>query len=378
MQNIHQKLLTRPTFVEIRLDYIRHNFNIIKNQLKNQKILCVVKGNAYGHGIVEISKLYQQLGADYLAVAIPEEAVELRESGITIPILALSPIADKQIEVCINNNITITAPSDEKIIEVNKVAQKLNKTAKLHIKVDTGMGRIGVNWKRIKKYFSVIKSSKYCHFEGLFSHFALADEESQNNNIQIERFKKVIVDFKKVGIEFPLIHLANTGGIFFYPKSHFNMVRAGISLYGLFENRLLPPHIILKPAMAWKSEIMYFKFIEKGTGIGYGYRFIAKQDTRIVTVPVGHSDGYQRAIAPNGKVIINNHIYPIAGGICMDQLMVDIGIKGEAFKGDPVILVGQSKDHKISFYDLAKWSNTSIYELLAQISFRVPRIYLNK
>jgi len=377
MQNIHQKLLTRPTYVEIRMDYIRHNFHQIKNLLTGQKLLCVVKGNAYGHGIVEISKLFQELGADYLAVAIPEEAVELREAGIKIPILALSPIADKQIEVCINYDITITAPSDEKIIEINKTAKRLNKIAKLHIKVDTGMGRIGVNWQRVSKYFNVMKASNHCNFEGLFSHFALSDEDSPNNQIQIDRFKIVIADFKKAGFRFPLIHLANTGGIFFYPKSHFSMVRAGISLYGLFENRALPKSIKLEPALSWKSEIMYFKFIEKETGIGYGYRYIAKNDTRIVTVPVGHSDGYQRAIGPKGSVIINDHVYPIAGGVCMDQLMVDIGIDGEAYKGEEVILVGKSKNCEISFYDLAKWSNTSIYELLAQISYRVPRIYLN-
>jgi alanine racemase len=376
VKNIHQQLLTRPTFVEINTKNISHNYHEIKKQLNGQQILCVVKGNAYGHGIVEMAELFEKLGANYLAVAIPEEGVELRQAGITIPILALSPIANRQIEVCIDYDITITAPSDEKIIEVNKVAERLNKIAKIHIKVDTGMGRIGVNWKRVKKYFPVMKRSSHCNFEGLFSHFALSDEDHENNSIQIERFKIVINEFIEEGFHFPLIHLANSGGIFFYPESHFNMVRAGISLYGLFENRKLPKSVNLKPAMTWKSEIMYFKFVEKGSGIGYGYRYIAKNDTRIVTIPIGHSDGYQRALGPKGKVIINDSIYPIAGGICMDQMMVDIGIDGEAYKGDEVILMGKSKGHEITLYDLGKWSNTSIYELLSQISFRVPRIYI--
>ena len=377
MSNIHQQLLTRPTYIEVNTAHIKHNFYQIKKLLTGQKLLCVVKGNAYGHGIEEISKLFESLGADYLAVAIPEEGVQLREAGITIPILALSPIVDKQIAVCIEHRISITAASDEKLRQIDAVAQKLGQKAIVHLKVDTGMGRIGVNWKRVAKFFPVMKTCQYCEFEGIYSHFALSDEVHEANTIQIQRFKKVLAEFKAEGFTFPLVHLANTGGIFFHPESHFSMVRTGIALYGLFENRKVPDGVQLKPAMSWKSEVMYFKFVEKGTGIGYGYRYIAPEDTRIVTVPVGHSDGYQRAIGPQGKVIINDKIYPIAGGICMDQLMVDIGRHGEAYKGDAVILVGNSESHQISFYDLARWSRTSIYEIMAQISLRVPRIYNN-
>lgn len=379
MKDIHQELLTRPTFVEINMNNAEHNFKQIKNQLfGNQKICCVVKGNAYGHGITEMAKLFQNCGADYLAVAIPEEGVELRKSGISIPIIVLSAIVDRQISVCIDYDLTITAPSDEKLLTINSVAKKSEKIAKIHIKIDTGMGRIGVHWSRIRKFFVVMRTCNNCEFEGLYTHFARSDEDSENNTKQIERFNNVIAEFKNAGFEFPLIHMANSGGIFFHPESHFTMVRAGMILYGLFEGRPLPESINLKPVMSWKTEVVYFKFIETGTGIGYGHNYRAENNTRIVTLPVGYADGYQRAMGKNGRVILNDKIYPIAGNICMDQMMIDIGSDGEAYKTDEVILVGKSKNHAITFFDIAKWSGTSIYELMSQISYRVPRIYISK
>jgi alanine racemase len=376
MINIHQHLLTRPTFVEINTSKIRHNFNEVKKQLQGQKLLCVVKGNAYGHGSIIMSQLFQELGADYLAVAIPEEGVELRMNGITIPILVLSSISDKQIQVCIDYDLSITAPSDEKLILIDKVAQESKKIAKIHLKVDTGMGRIGVHYSRVEKFFPVMKDCTHCHFEGLYSHLAFSDEDTQMNQLQIERFSNVVDKFKEAGFSFPLTHLANSGGIFFHPQSHFSMVRAGMALYGLFEGIPLPDSVSLLPAMSWKTEVVYFKYAEKGTGIGYGHNYVAQNNTRIVTLPVGYADGYQRAMGPKGKVIIGDILYPIAGRICMDQMMIDIGRNGEAYKGDQVILVGSSNNQSISFFDIARWSDTSIYELLSQISYRVPRIYI--
>lgn len=374
MSNIHQELLTRPTFVEIDVKKIHHNFNEVKKITSGQKILCIVKGNAYGHGSIEMAQEFQKLGADYLGVAIPEEGVELRRAGITIPILVLSAISDRQISVCIEYDLTITAPSDDKLENINSTAMQMNKQAKVHIKVDTGMGRIGVNWERAEKFIPVMNQSKNIHFEGLYAHFAKSDEVSEFNDIQIERFDSVISMFKKHGYNFELVHHANSGGILFH-NSNYSMVRAGMILYGLFEGIQIPNDIHLKPVMTWKTEVVYFKYIEPGTGIGYGHRFVANKGTRIVTLPVGYADGYQRAMGVSGMVIINDNLYPIAGRVCMDQMMIDIGPNGEAYKGDEVILVGRSKHQEITFFDIARWSNTSIYELLSQISYRVPRLY---
>jgi alanine racemase len=378
MNSIHQELSTRPTFVEVDLENIRHNLATLRNYVGDTKVLCIVKGNAYGHGSVRMAQLFEELGVDYLGVAIPEEGVELRRAGITTPILVLSAIADRQIPVCIQYDLTITVPSDDRLKTIDDMAQAFKKKVRVHLKVDTGMGRIGVNYARVEKFFPVMRSSKHIIFEGLFSHFARADEDSDTNELQIKRFNEALASFNREGFDFEIKHLANSGGAIFHPSSRMDMVRLGMVLYGLFEGIDLPEDISLKPAMTWKTQVVYFKFLEKGEGVGYGHHYIAQEDTRIVTLPVGYADGYQRAMGPKGKVIINDHIYPIAGRICMDQMMVDIGIEGEAYKADEVILVGLSKSHNISFFDIATWSDTSIYELLCQISSRVPRHYLNE
>ena len=339
--------------------------------------MCVVKGNAYGHGSIAMGQLFQELGANYLAVAIPEEGGELRRSGVTIPILVLSAIADKQIPVCVEYDLTISVPSVEKLMAVNSYAQEHDIKVRVHIKIDTGMGRIGVHYARSEKFLDAMRACTHSIFEGIFSHFARSDEEHDFNNEQIKRFDTVIELFADAGFTFSHIHLANSGGIIYHPNARYTMVRAGMMLYGLFKGRVVPDTLTLRPVMTWKTEVVYFKFVEKGTGIGYNHRYIAKQDTRIVTLPVGYADGYQRAMGEYGKVIINDQLYPIAGTICMDQMMIDIGRYGEAYCGDEVILVGKSAHQNISFYDIADWSDTSIYELMSQISTRVPRIYLN-
>jgi alanine racemase len=377
MFNIHQELLTRPTFLEIDLDALRYNFHQVKKKISDKKLLCIVKGNAYGHGSEKMGLLFQELGADYLGVAIPEEGVELRRAGIHIPILVLSAIADKQISVCLDYDLTITAPSDERLLLIEKTAQEKGIRAKVHIKIDTGMGRIGVNWERALKLIEPIKNTRHIDFEGIYSHFARSDEYSDFTQIQIDRFSHVIHQFADHGITFAIKHIANSGGILFHTESHYDMVRAGMILYGLFEGRDHREIINLEPAMSWKTEVTYFKYVPEGTGIGYGHVYVAPHDTRIVTLPVGYADGYQRAMGPHGRVIINDTLYPIAGRICMDQMMVDIGSRGEAYKRDEVLLVGTSPTHSITFFDIAEWSHTSIYELLSQISYRVPRVYVD-
>jgi len=377
MTNIHQELLTRPTYLEIDMEALKHNYHQLRTLAGDSKMLCIVKGNAYGHGSIEMAKAFQLYGADYLGVAIPEEGIELRRAGVTIPILVLSAISDIQIPVCIQYDLTITAPSDEKLQMINDTAKVFGKKAKVHIKVDTGMGRIGVNWNRVEKFLPIMQQSEHVEYEGLFAHFAMADEESHFTNTQIERFDHVLDFFRNKGINFKHVHHANSGGLIFHPPSRYSMVRAGMALYGYFEGRALPDGLVLKPVMTWKTEVVYFKYIEPTTAIGYGHHFKTDSGTRIVTLPVGYADGYQRAMGTQGKVIIRDTMYPIAGRICMDQMMVDIGLDGTAYKGDEVILVGGSENYSISFYDIARWSNTSIYELMSQISYRVPRKYIN-
>ncbi|MFT5359682.1 MAG: alanine racemase [Candidatus Paceibacteria bacterium] len=377
MKDIHQILKTRPTYVEVDFDALRHNFNQIKDHVGDKKILCIVKGNGYGHGAVEVSRVYEKLGANYLGVAIAEEGVELREAGIKIPILVMGGLALNQIDLCIQRGLTITAPSDEKLLYINKTAGEMKKIAKVHLKVDTGMGRIGVNFARVNKFYKIMKECENCEFEGIYSHFAASDTDGDFTKTQIERFENVISKFEEEGFSFKIKHLANSAGLLNYPESRFDMVRPGIILYGLHEGFTIPEEIDLKPVMSWKTQVVYFKFLEKNTPISYGLLYKNSEDTHIVTIPVGYADGYQRSLSNGGHVTINDKKYPVVGRICMDQIMIDIGIDGEAYKGDEVILVGSSESQNITFYDLSRWGNTSVHELLAQISYRVPRIYLD-
>lgn len=377
MNTIHQQLLTRPTYVEVNMASLRHNFQVMKSLAADSKILCTVKGNAYGHGAVKVATLFQELGADYLGVALPEEGVELRKAGISIPILVLSAIADQQIRLCIEHNLSLTAPSFERVERINEVARELDSKAGIHIKIDTGMSRIGVHFSRVEKFFPILHKARHIELEGIYSHFSVADEDEEYSRTQLERFLSACKKFEDEGFAFALKHIANSAATMFYPESHLDMVRIGLALYGLSEGRLLPEEIVLKPALTWKTQVSYFKSIAKGTALGYGHRFVAREDTRIATLTVGYADGYQRAMGEKGSVIIRDHRYPIVGTVCMDQMMVNLRSDGEAYVGDTVILVGSSPSHSISLYDIARTSNTSVYELLCQISYRVRREYVD-
>lgn len=250
-------------------------------------------------------------------------------------------------------------------------------TARIHLKIDTGMSRIGVHFSRVEKFFPVLRESTSVEVEGIYSHFSVADEEGSYSTTQLERFLSACKKFEEEGFTFEIKHIANSAATMFYPDSHLDMVRTGLSLYGLSEGRPLPKGVVLQPALSWKTQVSYFKSTAQGTDIGYGHTYTAPEDTRVVTLTVGYADGYQRAMGEGGSVIIRDRRYPIVGKVCMDQMMIDLGKDGEAYVGDEVILVGSSPSHTISFSDIAQISNTSVYELLCQISYRVRREYVD-
>ena len=377
MNTIHQELLTRPTVVQIDMASLRHNFKTIKSLLPHSKILCIVKGNAYGHGAVAVARCLEDLNADYLGVALPEEGVELRQAGITLPILVLSAIAEQQIKLCIEHNLTLTAPSDDRVRMINHIAQQLNTTARIHINIDTGMSRIGVHYTRVEKFFPALRESPYVHLEGIYSHFSSSDEETEHNGIQLERFLGACEKFNNAGFNCGIKHMANSAATLSHKESHLEMVRVGLSLYGYYINQSLAEKNFLKPILSWKTKVSYFKSLARGTGIGYSQSYVTTEDTRIATLTVGYADGYQKAMGEGGSVIIRDRRYPIVGNICMDQMMIDLGINGEAYVDDEVLLVGSSQSHCISLYDLADLSGTSVYEVLCRISYRVRREYMD-
>ena len=274
MNTIHQELQTRPTYVEIDLDTLRSNMRSIQS-LSTSKIMWVVKANAYGHGAIEVAHCLQDAGADYLGVALPEEGAELREAGITIPILVLSAIADEQIHLCIKNDLTLTAPSDERVQRINEVADEMKTRARIHINVDTGMGRIGVHYSRVEKFFPAITKASSVDVEGIYSHFSSSEKNGKQTQIQLKRFLSVCRQFEEAGITFEIKHIANSAATVLNLDTHFDMVRVGLALYGFAEGYILPRGLPLKPVLSWKTQVSYFKSLSKGEGVGYGHSYIA-------------------------------------------------------------------------------------------------------
>ncbi|MCK9415361.1 MAG: alanine racemase [Candidatus Dojkabacteria bacterium] len=367
----------RPTRVEVNLKDLSHNLKSVREVVGNRKIMGIVKANAYGHGLVGISRHLEKENVDYLGVAFIEEAILLRNANIQTPILVLGGIDNHQIEMFLENDISITGSSIEKLEAISTEAKKLNKTAKVHLKVDTGMGRIGVQWDRVEPFLKEAFELPNIDIEGIFSHFASSSLDLDLTKKQLDRFNAALEALDKYADRKKLIiHLTDSGGIANNLKdSFFDMVRTGLSLYGYspiksFQNQL-------KPIMAFKTKVSYFKVLGKGSTVGYDNKYITKKMTRIVTLPVGYADGYARSLSNKGRVIIKGKEYPIAGRICMDQCMVDIGPKGDAYNGDDVLLWGSDCKNSIDLWEVSKLADRSIYDMLTGVSQRVPTVYID-
>lgn len=333
-------------------------------------MMVAVKADAYGHGLIPISKKLIELGVDYLGVAYVEEALEIRRAGINTPILVMGAAFEHQIDLYIKNEIDICVASIEKLHQVEARAKVLGKKPRIHLKVDTGMGRIGVQWDRAEVFFEQAISCQHVELTGLFSHFADSEDNHDLTIKQINRFQQNIDWFEKHHKKPPLVHICNSGGLVHHEQAHFDMVRPGIALYGYLESA----RDKLRPVMKLKSKISYFKVLEAGCGVSYGHEYHAPTQTRIATLPIGYGDGYPRCLGNRGKVLIHDKAYPIAGRVCMDQLMIDLGPEGEAYVNDDVILFG-SREGPTSLYALSRKANTIPYEMLCAIAPRVPRIY---
>ncbi len=363
-------------YIHIHFDALAHNFNAVKQRVNSSLVMPIVKANAYGHGLVESALFLQSRGADYLGVALIEEALQLRRAGITIPILALGSMTVEQIPIFLKYNIDIMAASIDKLRLINECAQVYKTIARVHLKIDTGLGRIGMRSSSAEQLFKAALSYKNIAIIGVASHFATADEQdTQFMQEQCERFYQATLFFEKHHLPMPIRHIANSGAILQYPESHFDMVRPGIMLYGVYPQSWMKSLCALQPVMSLYARVVYFKVLLEGSGISYGLNWKTKQNTRIITLPIGYGDGYPRALSNKGQVLVNGIKYPIVGNICMDQMMVDIG-KGQAFNGDEVVLIGKSGDQEITINDLVDSYNASPYEILVLLNSRITRHYL--
>ena len=371
----------RPTVAEVDLSKLGENLSTIRSIVGDKKIMAVVKANAYGHGLVPSAKHLLQSGADYLGVAFVEEGIELREAGIKAPILVFGGIFNSQIKNFLDYDLELTASSTEKLDAIEARAKEFGKRAKVHLKIDTGMERIGVHYYSAEPFFERASKLEHSDIVGIFSHFASSGENKDYTMEQLDRFNNCIESFINLlplrgeRSERPLLHIANSAATILHPSTHLDMVRCGISLYGVYPHPSIATIVDLKPAMRLVSRVVYFKVVRKGSSVGYGQTWTAEEDTRVVTVPIGYGDGYFRSLSNKGEVLIRGKRYPIVGRVSMDQIMVSVG-QDDAFNGDEVVLMGAQGDETITASELAEHAGSYSYEVLTATNTRVPRLYI--
>ena len=372
---ISETEIIRPTRVEVDLNVLKENFKLIKKHIGNVKIMPVLKANAYGHGLVRIAQFYSEMKVDYLGVAVVEEGILLREKGIKLPILVLGGIWGNQIPLFLKHDLTITASSIDKLKQIDETAEQMKIKAKVHLKIDTGMERLGVHYYNAENFLEAAYKCKNLKVEGIFSHFANSESKDLTySKLQLERFNEVLSYFEKHSIEPPLRHISNSGGILQLPEANFDMVRPGIMLFGVYPSKEVKRTVEIKPALTWKSLVVYFKVIKPDHPVGYGSTWQTDHNVRAVTVPVGYGDGYLRSMFNKAEVIINGKRYPVIGNISMDQIVVNLE-QASAYNGDEVILLGSDGKNSITCEEMAEWAGTIPYEILTNINTRVPRVY---
>ncbi len=370
----------RPTWAEISLDAIAHNINAFRRRLpEDMKLMAVVKANAYGHGAIEVAEEAVRSGVDYLAVAFLDEAMELRQAGIQAPILVLGYTPPEALAEAANHQITLTIYSEDVLValETNKAAFKY--PLKVHVKLDTGMGRIGLwNEQEAIEFTTRLATIDQVRVEGLYTHFAKADEaDKRYTQMQYRRMTKVIDQLATKGITFEWNHAGNSAAAIDCPEASFQMVRIGIGLYGMYpSNEVDRTQVDLKPVMSLKTRVVMVKSLPPGSGVSYGAMYTTQTEESIATLPVGYADGYTRLLSHKADTLIHGARVPIVGRICMDQCMINVTEVSNVQIGDEVVLFGQQADEMILVDELAESIGTINYEMTCKISERVPRIYM--
>lgn len=370
--------MTRPTYAEIDLNVIRQNVLNIKNHIPKKTAICaVIKADAYGHGSLQTAYAALRGGATWLALAIPEECIPLREAGIKAPLLVMGGIAKEEAEISVAYNIEQCVYTEEIIWALDKEARQQGKKARIHIKVDTGMGRIGIRTlEELKTLFSCIEKCNHIILSGLFTHFSVSDETDKDYTLeQNEKFKEFIKVTHKAGYD-PILHAANSAACIDMPELSYHMVRPGIAIYGLYPSgEVDKSKVKLKPAMRIVSHVTHVKTLDTGEPVSYGRTFITEKPTIVMTLPIGYGDGFRRLLSNKGEVLIKGRRARIIGRVCMDQTMVDVtGIPGVK-AGDEAVIIGRQGDEEITADEMAKLTGTINYEIVLSFLPRVHRFY---
>ena len=367
------------THAIVHLQNIRENLLNIREKVgPNRKILIAVKANGYGHGAVRVSQMAEKIGIEWLGVATVPEAIQLRQAGLKMPILKFSPVFPEEVKAAIECDLTLAVCDIKWIRALNEVAASAGKKVKVHLKADTGMGRIGASKEDSPMIAQeIFKSLKNLELEGLFTHLPVSDESSKAfTQRQIAEFVKLSKHIEAdLDYKIPLVHCANSGAVLAHPEGWLDMVRPGIMIYGFYPSPQTPQTIPLKPGMSFKTRVSFLKRVTKGTSIGYGRTWVASEDTWIATFPAGYADGFNRLFSNKGRVLINGCSYPIAGRVCMDQSMTNLGPGTDVKVGDEVVLIGSSGKEEISVNEWAQKLDTITYEVTCQINSRVQRYF---
>jgi len=366
----------RPTWAEIDLSAIARNVAALRSVSKAPHFMAVVKANGYGHGAVQVAKTALESGADWLGVATVEEGVELRRAGITAPILVLGLVVPGQADTVIMYDLSVALFDLGLARALSQWARPIMRKAKVHLKVDTGMSRVGLPPGKLARMAELLAALPGLEVEGVFTHFAAADEpENDYTAQQIERFNAALAELAEAGIRPAIRHAANSAGLLLHPEADYDLVRGGIALYGLPPDPAVTWPVDLTPALTWKTRVGQVKRVEAGTPVSYGCTYRTTGEEQIATLPVGYADGLFRLLSNKGQVLIQGRRAQIIGRICMDQTLIRVPDEIQAKVGDEVVLIGRQGDEAITASEMAGWIGTINYEVLCAVSGRVPRIY---
>lgn len=367
----------RPVWAEIDLDNYTHNIRVIKKRYPNAIIMAVVKADGYGHGAIQVAKAGVLGGAERLAIAIVDEGIELRTAGFTVPIQVLGGTLENQLEQVVDYDLIQTVYNLEIPQALSKIAQRKKKKVKVHLKIDTGMGRIGVLPAKALEMAEKIVALPYIELEGLMTHLATADEADKSyTEMQVSLYRQVLKEFFERGIKISIKHLANSAAIIDLPNLEFDLVRPGIMSYGLWPSKDVDHTIDLRPVMTWKARIIHCKEVPSGSAISYGRTFLTKKTSKIATLPLGYADGYSRSLSNKGQVLVQGQRAKVVGRVCMDQIMIDVSHLSDISVGEEVVLLGSQGCERISAEEMAAWIGTINYEVVCLVNKRVPRYYI--
>jgi alanine racemase len=369
----------RPTWVEIDLNAIASNTRHIKSLVgPNVQVMAALKADAYGHGALKVARTVLHNGASMLGVATVSEAAPLREANITAPILVFGYVPLWQMREAICLDVSVTLYSTETAYALSRAALDLSKMVKVHVKIDTGMGRLGIHHEQLNEIIALMRLIKLLpglELEGLYTHFSQADAEDKTHAyLQLDRFQHILHALRELGLRPPMVHAANSAATLTLPAAHFDMVRPGIAIYGLHPSPSVRLPDSFRPALSFKTQVSQVKWLPAGEGISYGSTYITTRPTLVAVLPVGYADGFRRAPTTWGSVLVHGQQAPILGHVCMDQCMVDVTHIPQTRMGDEVVLIGRQGETTLTAENVAERLGTINYEVVSEILARVPRV----